>query len=171
VPTSATNASEILFTGYNGTAAQQATAATQAAAFESFISSTPCLNEQRGHIMTRNSCRNPWVNEVDLSLAQSLGKVGPKALENLQVRLDVINFGNLLNKNWGRQAFSDQGSTCGQICSATLLLTHTGFAAPSGAVSNANAIPVVTYNTLYTAYNSNNLSSLYTMQLSLRYSF
>jgi hypothetical protein len=171
VPTSATNASEILFSGYNGTAAQQATAASQAAAFESFIASTPCLNDQRGRIMTRNSCRNPWVNEVDLSLAQSLGKLGPKSLQNLQVRLDVINFGNLLNKNWGRQAFSDQGSTCGQICSATVVLTHTGFAAPSGAVSNANAIPVVTYNTLYQAFNSNNLSSLYTMQLSMRYSF
>jgi Carboxypeptidase regulatory-like domain len=172
IPTNATNQSELLFSGYNGTTAQQATAASQAAAFESFIANTPCLNSQRGKIMTRNSCRNPWVNEVDLSMAQSLGKLGPKTLQNLELRLDIINFGNLLNKNWGQQAFSDQGSTCGQICSATVALTHVGFAAPAGStLSGANAIPIVTYNTSYTAFNSNNLSSLYTMQLSVRYSF
>jgi hypothetical protein len=172
VPKNATSQSEILFAGYNGTAAAQATAASQAQAFENFISSTACLNEQRGTIMTRNSCRNPWVNQVDISLAQSLGKIGPRALQNLQVRLDVINFGNLLNKNWGRQAFSDQGSTCGQICSATIVLQHTGFAAPAGqTLSAANALPIVTYNTGYTAFNTNNIASLYTMQLSMRYSF
>ncbi len=172
IPTNATNQSEILFAGYNGTSAAQATAATQAAAFESLIGSTPCLNSQRGRIMTRNSCRNPWSNQVDLSLAQSLGKLGPKQLQNLQMRLDVINFGNLLNKNWGRQAFSDQNSTCGQICSATVVLTHTGFAAPTGTtLSNANATPIVTYNPAYVLYNTNNIGSLYTMQLSMRYSF
>ena len=164
VPTDATNSAEIQFSG--------ATAAQQAAALESFISANDCLNSQRGRIMTRNSCRNPWVNEVDLSLAQSLGKLGPKQLQNLQVRLDIINFGNLLNKNWGKQAFSDQNATCGQICSATVLVNQTGFVAPAGqALSVSNAIPVVTFNTNLQAFNSNNISSLYTMQLSMRYSF
>jgi hypothetical protein len=165
VPTNATNSSEIQYSGATP-------AATQAAALESFISANDCLNSQRGHIMTRNSCRNPWVNQVDVSFSQALGKLGPKALQNFLVRLDVINFGNLLNKNWGRQAFSDQGATCGQICSATILMTHTGFAAPAGQTLNAtNAIPVVTFNDKLQAYNSNNISSLYTMQLSMRYSF
>ena len=184
MPKSATDPTEILFTGYNGaitglpagsTAAQaMANAATMANAFESFVNNTPCLANARGKIMTRNACRNPWINEFDVTLAQSLGKFGGKAFENLQVRLDVINFGNLLNKNWGKQAFSDQGSTCGQICSATIVLQHTGNALPSGTATGGNspmAQGVFTFNPLYTAYNSDNASSNYRMQLSMRYSF
>lgn len=103
----------------------------QANAFETLIKNTPYLNDARGTIMTRNACRNPWVNEFDVSIAQSLGALGGLAgarvpsLDNLQVRLDIVDFGNLLNRNWGQQALSDQGNTCGQICSATTLLTHT----------------------------------------------
>ena len=174
VPTNALDATQILFTGYNGTTAQRATAAAQAQAFENFITGTKCLNEARGTILTRNACRNPWVNQVDVSMAQSLGKFGGKQLQNLQLRVDVINFGNLLNKNWGRQAFSDQGSTCGQICSATILLTHTGNALPAGTPTGGNspqAQGIFTFDPNFQAYSSANIASLYTIQLSMRYSF
>jgi hypothetical protein len=172
VPKNALDQTEILFQGYNGTTAARATAASQAQAFETFIANTDCLNAARGTIMTRNTCRNPWVNEFDLSVAQSLGKLGGKMFENLQVRLDVINLGNLLNKDWGKQAFSDQGSTCGAICSATIVLVHTGNALPSGVTTNSPlASGIYTFNTGYQAYNSDNASSNYRMQLSMRYSF
>jgi outer membrane receptor protein involved in Fe transport len=180
VPTDARNQSEILFQGYNGvapnmTSAQAiASAAAQAQAFENFISSTPCLANARGTILTRNACRNPWVNQIDVSFAQSLGNIAGARFQNLQARLDVINFGNLLNRNWGRQAFSDQGSTCGAICSATVALTHTGFALPAGTPTGGNspsAQGIYTFSPAYTAYNDQNLSSNYTMQFSLRYSF
>jgi hypothetical protein len=182
VPKNALDQTEILFQGYNGActpvatcsagAPARATAASQAQAFENFITNTPCLNEARGTIMTRNACRNPWVNEFDVSMAQSLGKIGGKMFENLQVRLDVINVGNLLNKDWGKQAFSDQGSTCGAICSATIALVHTGNALPSGVTTNSPlAQGIYTFNTAYQAYNTDNASSNYRMQLSMRYSF
>lgn len=168
VPTDARNANEIIFVANPATAttAQLATAATQAQAFESFIAGTPCLNDARGTIMTRNSCRNPWVNEIDVSLAQTLS---PKRFQNIQVRLDVINFGNLLNRKWGPQAFSDQNSTCGQICSATVLLTHTANVVPAG--NPAAAQGIFTFNPTFKAFNSDNASSNYRMQLSMRYSF
>jgi hypothetical protein len=168
VPKDARNTSEIIFVANpaTATAAQLASAATQAQAFENFIASTPCLNEARGTILTRNACRNPWVNEVDVSLAQTLS---PVRFQNIQVRLDIINFGNLLNRKWGPQAFSDQNSTCGQICSATLLLTHTGYVVPAGAPQNAQGI--FTFDPNFKAFNSDNASSNYRMQLSMRYSF
>ena len=168
VPKDARNTSEIIFVANPATAtpAQLASAATQAQAFENFIANTPCLNEARGTIMTRNACRNPWVNEVDVSLAQTLS---PVRFQNIQVRLDIINFGNLLNRKWGPQAFSDQNSTCGQICSATLLLTHTGYVVPAGAPQNAQGI--FTFDPNFKAFNSDNASSNYRMQLSMRYSF
>jgi hypothetical protein len=170
VPKDARDQNEILFAGYNGNAAAQTTAAEQAKALESFISNTPCLNAARGTLMTRNACRNPWVNEIDVSVAQSLGGFAGGKFQNLQVRLDVINFGNLLNKNWGRQAFSDQNSTCGQICSATTLLTHDSNAlvGPAGAQSYQ---PLFTFDPKFQAFNWDNASSNYRMQLSMKYSF
>jgi hypothetical protein len=171
VPRSATDPNEILFQGYNGTDAQKATAASQAAAFEKFISENDCLNDARGTIMTRNACRNPWVNQVDVSVAQSLGKFGGERFKNLQFRWDIINFTNLLNKNWGEQAFSDQNATCGQICSATTVLTHVGNVLPAGQTQVTSANGVYTFSPTYTAFNARNASSNYRMQLSVRYSF
>jgi outer membrane receptor for ferrienterochelin and colicin len=177
VPTNATDANEILFTGFDGLNSKTPSdAAAQAAAFESFIASTPCLNKARGTILTRNACRNPWVNEVDISVGQSLGALGALmgnrtlSAQNLQLRLDVINFGNLLNHDWGKQAFSDQGATCGQICSATVALTHVKNVIPAGG-NSSNSRGVFTYDPNFKAFNSDNAGSNYRMQLSLRYSF
>ena len=171
VPTNALDQSEILFLGYNGTTAARATAATQAQAFENFITSTSCLSEARGTILTRNACRAPWVNEFDLSVAQSLGKLGGRAFENLQARLDIINFGNLLNKNWGRQAF-ESSTARGGGCGTNTALVHTGNALPSGVTTNSPvAQGIFTFNPALQAFNADNASSNYRMQLTMRYSF
>ena len=112
------------------------------------------------------------MNEFDLSVAQLLDKVGGKAFENLQLRLDIINLGNPLNKDWGKQAFSDQGNTCGQICSATIALVHTGNLLPTGVTTNSPlAQGIFTFNPAFQAFNADNASSNYRMQLSMRYSF
>ena len=57
--------------------------------FENFIRENECLNEQRGKIMERNSCRTPWSQKVDISLRQSLPEL-PRAALTLQ--LDIFNF-------------------------------------------------------------------------------
>ncbi|MGV3711191.1 MAG: TonB-dependent receptor [Gemmatimonas sp.] len=176
VPTNATLQSEILFQNYNSTnATLKAASDAQAVAFEKFISENECLNSQRGRIMERNSCRNPWTNRIDISIAQSLGKVGGRMFQNVQLRLDVINFTNLLNKNWGEQPFSDQNATCGQICSATVALVHTGMVLPTGLPAGTTTSPltrgVFTFSPAYKIYNQDNASSNYRMQLSARYSF
>ncbi|NUR33608.1 MAG: TonB-dependent receptor [Gemmatimonadaceae bacterium] len=172
VPLNVNDPNEILFTGAagtpNSTAASQASAAAQAAAFDAFINSTPCLANARGTILTRNACRNPWVNEFDVSVAQSLGHIAGTRLQNLQLRMDIINFGNLLNRNWGRQAFSSQGSTCGQICSATVALVQSGNRLATGTTPTTG---IFTFDPTFKAYSSDNVSSNYQMQLSLRYSF
>jgi hypothetical protein len=172
VPKDVRNPNEILFTGYDKAAAGDANAAAQVAAqqaaFDKFINSVPCLRDNRGKLLSRNACRNPWNNEVDISIAQSLEAF--KA-QNLTLRLDVINFGNMLNPKWGRQFFSDQGSTCGSICSATILLTQTGNKT-GPVVGNVNTTQgVYTFDTNLRAYNAQNASSNYRMQVSLRYSF
>ena len=118
--------------------------------------------------MERNSCRNPWINQIDVSFAQSLRAL---RYQNLQVRLDIINFGNLLNKNWGKTSFSDQNSTCGQICSATVVLSQTANKLPGTLTSSQEATGVYTFDSKYKLFNSDFAGSNYQMQLSLRYSF
>jgi len=178
VPKNALDTNEIRFTGYNSTnATTKAAADASAAAFEKFISSLKCLQDSRGKILTRNACRNPFIHEWDMSVAQNLGKLGlasylhAPALNNLQIRWDVVNLGNLINKNWGWQQFSSQSNTCGQICSATVAIVHTGNTLPTGTTSGTTAIPIVNFNTAFVAWDHNNISSLYRMQLSVRYSF
>jgi len=63
-----------------------------------FIASEKCLREQRGRIMERNSCRNPWQKFVDLRL----GKVIPTMSgQRLEVTADIFNFLNLVDRDWG----------------------------------------------------------------------
>ena len=75
-----------------------------------FIASEKCLRDQRGQIMERGSCRNPWQKFVDLRL----GKVIPTLSgQSLQITADVFNFLNLVNKDWGinrETAFFEQVS-------------------------------------------------------------
>ena len=167
VPKNVRDPNEILFTGYNDTTKANSVAAQQAA-LDKFINSVPCLRENRGKILSRNTCRNPWVNEVDLTIAQSLQAFHA---QNFQLRLDILNFGNMLNPKWGRQFFSDQGATCGSICSATILLTQTGNKI-GPTVNGVNTTQgVYTFDSTLRPYSAQNASSNYRMQLSLRYSF
>jgi len=168
VPKDAHDPNEILFTGFNAApgSAQQIEAAAEADAFDRFIDRVPCLKKSRGHLLGRNDCRNPWQNDVDVSVGQNLRAFGQ---QNLQLRLDVINFGNLLNKRWGWQNFSDQNNTCGPICSATTLLTQTGNVVAGRTQQTAQGI--YTFNKTMKPWNADNAASNYRMQLSLRYSF
>jgi hypothetical protein len=58
-----------------------------------------CLAVSRGGIMERNSCRAPWINRLDLRLAQTF------RVQDRQIRLvgDVVNLLNLVNGDWGRE--------------------------------------------------------------------
>ena len=165
VPKDTRDPNEILFTGYNDPTKANSVAAQQAA-MDKFIEGVPCLRESRGRIMSRNACRTPWINEVDVSVAQSLTAFHA---QNMQLRLDVINFGNLLNSKWGRQAFVSSGA--GPLSSATNLLTQTGnrIGTAAGGVDPVQGI--YTFDTGAARYNANNVASNYSMQLSLRYSF
>jgi hypothetical protein len=168
VPKDAHDPNEILFAGFNaapGSAAQME-AAAEAEAFDNYINRVPCLRKARGKLLSRNACRNPWQNDVDVSIGQSLQAFGQ---QNLQLRLDVINFGNLLNRRWGWQNFSDQNNTCGPICSATTLLTQTGNVTAGRTQQTIQGI--YTFNKTMKPWNADNAASNYRMQLSMRYSF
>ncbi len=157
VPKNARDTTQIRF-AQNG----NLTPAMQADSLENFISSHSCLNSQRGTIMQRNSCRTPWTKFMNVSARQSLPTLHG---HNFMLQLDVFNFLNLLNKNWGAQ---DLGSS-----NSPALLTRRTWVQPNvGQPLSllAGAMPVFNYNSV-SQFNTNNASSNYALQLQLKYTF
>jgi hypothetical protein len=66
---------------------------------DEFIDSTSCLSAFRGSAVTRNGCKTSWVNVVSLRLMQEITFAGNFSFD---LMLDIENFGNLLNSDWGR---------------------------------------------------------------------
>ncbi len=73
--------------------------ANDAALFNGFVNSSG-LGKYRGKIAPRNAFRSAWVTKLDLHFAQEL----PAFVGNARftVFMDIENFTNLLNKNWGQ---------------------------------------------------------------------
>ncbi|HET7267348.1 MAG TPA: carboxypeptidase regulatory-like domain-containing protein [Oleiagrimonas sp.] len=67
--------------------------------FQDFISSDDYLSSHRGQIAHRNEAHSPWSNRVDLSIQQEIPGFfeGNKGI----IRLDIYNFLNLVNSDWG----------------------------------------------------------------------
>jgi hypothetical protein len=82
-------AGDVIFTG----------GAAMEAAFFQWVTENG-LDRYRGGVVERNGLRNPWVNQFDLRISQELPGFfkGHKS----ELWLDVMNVGNLINKDWGR---------------------------------------------------------------------
>ncbi len=77
------------------------TTAAQIQDFQAFIDSDPYLSSRRGQIAERNSSHQPWINQLDVGFQQELP--GFFKGNKVVVRLDVYNFLNMVNKDWGQQ--------------------------------------------------------------------
>jgi hypothetical protein len=77
------------------------TAAEQAQAWEAYIQQDKYLRERRGQYVEREGVFLPFVKRLDVSFSQDLFRSLVGRRHGFQFRVDVLNFGNLLNKNWG----------------------------------------------------------------------
>jgi hypothetical protein len=165
IPTDASNTAEIQFRAITATVngvpnTVIATIAEQQAAFEAFIENSPCLSGQRGQILERNSCKLPFLNQVDVAIRQTIPAVRG---QRLSLQADITNFGNLLNKKWGQQRVAENSSN-----SNVPLLTHRGMSTTDPTV----AVPIVQFSPAQKEYIIGNFASnFWRFQLSARYSF
>ena len=106
------DANEMNFQAYSVTAAGAATTnpaliartftvAEQTTAWEAFIRQDPYLSKNRGRVAERGAVFLPTLFRTDLSITQDIFTNIRGARNSIQVRADILNFGNLLNKNWG----------------------------------------------------------------------
>ena len=157
IPKSAADNGEILFSGLLDGAADNSPAAValrvsqQQAALENLIEGTDCLRRQRGRIMERNSCREPWSNTTIASVRQSI-PIGRG--RTLTAQLDVFNVLNLIRSDWGHYHTANPA-----------LLEQVG------ETTGASAQPVFRYDLTRPPWLNAATESAYQLQLSLRYSF
>lgn len=122
---------------------------------ENWIMGDSYASEHRGQIAERNSNLSPWENEINLHLAQNFHL--PKQYGKLQLSFDVMNFANMLNKNWG--------ATYGNVYSI----------APLGVskVSTKDKVSTAQFfdNTQNATIRPSDIFSRWHMQVGLRYTF
>jgi hypothetical protein len=143
------------------------TPADQAAAFEAYIEQDSYLNSHRGQYAERGAVFYPIVTRMDLSLTQDLFHSLAGHRHAGQVRLDITNFGNLLNHSWG----------VGQVVVQNRILTNPSVDA-NGALTynlatvNTTSGPALVSHTFQTtAQILQTGSDVYVMMLSFRYTF
>lgn len=130
-----------------------------------YIEQDEYLKERRGQYAERNGATRPWVGQLDAKLIQDFYvKVGGKT-NTLQFTLDVFNFGNMLNSDWG--VFKSVNRPA--------LINFVGYDNTGAA---ATGRPVFQYNfqsgttpLTQTFQNSFDIPSRWQMQFGLRYIF
>ena len=154
VPRSALDTAEIRFAG------SAAEVSAQQAGFERFVDGASCLRAQRGTIMTRNSCRAPWMNLANLALRQAVPTVRE---HSLVLELQVFNVLNLIDSRWGRIALPT-GATLATSSQIPLL-------SQVGQTTGPAAQPIYRFDTSMQRYDAENFDSYYQLQVAVRYNF
>jgi len=144
VPTSA----EIATMAFSG--------AGQSTAYDEFISQDDYLSGRRGQYAERYGALSPWRGKWDMKILQDYNfKVSSASTKTntIQFSIDILNFGNLLNSDWG-------------LVQAPISVQPIG-------VSVTGNTPIYTFNGTQTktfSYDSS-LASRWQMQFGIRYIF
>jgi len=67
--------------------------------FWDVVNGNKALRNAKGGVVGRNSDFAPWTNSFDIKISQEIP--GMFSRNKARISLDILNFGNLLNKKWG----------------------------------------------------------------------
>ncbi|WP_205508603.1 TonB-dependent receptor [Longitalea arenae] len=131
-------------------------AAAQRTALRNYLANDKYLSERRGEYTEKYGGENPWIGQVDLRILQDLILNPKKKPSTLQLSIDFVNIGNLLNSNWGVVKYA----------------TTSGYFQPLSVSYNNNS-PVYQFDPSLrsTFITSPDLQSRWQMQIGLRYTF
>lgn len=161
--------SEITFvpqTVGSGANAVTYTAEEQSAAFFAYIEQDDYLRTRKGKYAERNGAKLPWRSQWDLRFAQDVfTNIGGKK-NTLQFTIDIFNFGNLLNKDWGIVKVVNASGILIPTSASVNALTPGGTATPEFRLATDRGKLVSE-----TFRDNNSILSTYYMQFGLRYTF
>ncbi|HMQ08282.1 MAG TPA: carboxypeptidase regulatory-like domain-containing protein [Saprospiraceae bacterium] len=153
------NASELTFEQFT-LAGQTITPAMQQQLLDTYIDQDAYLSSRRGQIAERNGAVRPWVHRFDLRILQDI-VILPKNNHRIQLSMDFLNFGNLLNSNWGIPKFEWQNN----------LLSLRSINAEGVPIYRLNTIPGTTEFPTETFRNSTSINNVWNLQVGVRYIF
>ena len=87
------------------------TAQEQWDAFNAFIEQDKYLSSHRGQIAERFGGLNPWYHNLDLRILQDFGLGSGTSHHAFQLSVDILNFTNLLNSDWGVRKVASAAAT------------------------------------------------------------
>ncbi|NJK98113.1 MAG: TonB-dependent receptor [Bacteroidales bacterium] len=135
-----------------------------------FIENDKYLKNRRGEYAHRNAANSiPFQHQFDLRLQQEFNLKTGTVDNKLQITFDIINVGNLINKDWGRQYYASNQ----QIS----LIRFVGLydSDPSANVNYSENKPMFNYNgnglTNGKPYSTSDLGSRWRAQIGVRYIF
>ncbi|AUD03577.1 TonB-dependent receptor [Spirosoma pollinicola] len=165
------SASELTFSPLTvGTGANAVTYSPeqQQAAFDSYINGNDYLKTRRGQYAERNGGAFPWLARFDFTAIQEFYvAVGKNNKRNtIQLRIDILNVGNLLNNAWG---VSNLQTTFNPLSLVSVNAT-TGVPTYRLATQNINGQTVLLKDS-FTKSASLNSGDVYQAQIGLRYIF
>jgi hypothetical protein len=130
-------------------------ATAQRTAFKAFIAQDDYLSANRGNVVEKYGILSPWYNNWDLRILQDLNHKAGAKTNTLQLSIDILNVGNLVNNSWGVR----------QIPTTTQPLGVAGV--------DASGVPTFSFDTNIreTFVQDFSLLSRWQMQVGLRYSF
>lgn len=136
------------------------TAQEQKDDFWAYINQDNYLSSRKGKYTERGGAVMPWRNRFDFKFMQDINIDCKNGKRNtIQIGLDIMNVGNLLNKNWGNIQ---------QVNNSSILSYKAGSGGAPGTLNfNKNGSERLTQT--FSKFPS--LQSTYSMQLSLRYIF
>jgi hypothetical protein len=105
------NQSDINLAPYVDRSGRTISAQDQWTQLDAFIRQDDYLSKHRGEIAERFGAVNPWYNNVDLRILQDIGLYSAGKKHTLQLSLDVLNVGNLLNSDWGVRKVASASAT------------------------------------------------------------
>jgi hypothetical protein len=70
-------------------------------AFFAFMEQDKYLSKHKGEYAEAYAARAPWVNRIDFRFVQDFSIKAGSTTNTLQLSIDVLNAGNLLNSEWG----------------------------------------------------------------------
>ena len=135
---------------FSGDAAQQS---AQRDGLRRYIAQDEYLSGRRGQYAEKYGALSPWYSRWDMRILQDYYLPNKNVI---QLSIDILNIGNLVNSDWGVRQFA----------------TYTGLSQPI-AVSMNGTTPTYTFDTGQTStfFDDFSLASRWQLQLGLRYSF
>ncbi|MEO9802924.1 MAG: TonB-dependent receptor [Reichenbachiella sp.] len=146
------------------------TAAEQWADLDAYIQNDDYLKNRRGRYAEKNEARTPFTAVMDVKFMQEFYlELADGKRNTLQVTFDIFNFGNLINKDWGRR----YGVPNGDETSVELLNYEGNITNSSGETVPTFSFPdgINEKQDILTKDDSGLISSRWQMQLGVRYIF